>query len=50
MGLLRVSAEIEAAGMDVSKHGGAAYEGAAAAPGRAQSASTAPSAACSCFC
>merc|ERR1719181_475059 len=25
-GLLRVSAEIEAAGMDVSKHGGAAYE------------------------
>ena len=29
-GLLRVSAEIEAAGMDVSKHGGSAYEGAAA--------------------
>ena len=28
-GLLRVSAEIEAAGMDVSKHGGAAYEGGA---------------------
>ena len=27
-GLLRVSAEIEAAGMDVSKHGGSAYEGA----------------------
>jgi len=26
MGLLRVSAEVEAAGMDVSKHGGAAYE------------------------
>ena len=26
MGILRVSAEIEAAGMDVSKHGGAAYE------------------------
>ena len=26
MGVLRVSAEIEAAGMDVSKHGGAAYE------------------------
>jgi len=25
-GLLRVSAEVEAAGMDVSKHGGAAYE------------------------
>merc|ERR550537_26482 len=30
MGVLRVSAEIEAAGMDVSKHGGAAYEGSAA--------------------
>ena len=29
-GLLRVSAEIEAAGMDVSKHGGSAYETAAA--------------------
>jgi Amt family ammonium transporter len=29
LGLLRVSAEIEEAGMDVSKHGGAAYEGAA---------------------
>ena len=27
MGLLRVSAEVEAAGMDVSKHGGSAYEG-----------------------
>jgi len=26
LGLLRVSAEVEAAGMDVSKHGGAAYE------------------------
>jgi len=26
LGILRVSAEIEAAGMDVSKHGGAAYE------------------------
>jgi len=26
MGILRVSAEIEAAGMDVSKHGGSAYE------------------------
>merc|ERR1719502_1128320 len=26
VGLLRVSAEVEAAGMDVSKHGGAAYE------------------------
>ena len=25
LGLLRVSAEIEAAGMDVSKHGGNAY-------------------------
>jgi Amt family ammonium transporter len=25
-GMLRVSAEMEAAGMDVSKHGGAAYE------------------------
>ena len=30
-GLLRVSAEIEAAGMDVSKHGGAAYEASASA-------------------
>jgi Amt family ammonium transporter len=27
IGLLRVSAEVEAAGMDVSKHGGSAYEG-----------------------
>ena len=26
IGILRVSAEVEAAGMDVSKHGGAAYE------------------------
>ena len=26
LGILRVSAEVEAAGMDVSKHGGAAYE------------------------
>ena len=25
MGILRVSAEMEAAGMDVSKHGGVAY-------------------------
>ena len=30
LGMLRVSAEIEAAGMDVSKHGGSAYEGGAA--------------------
>ena len=27
VGLLRISAEMEAAGMDVSKHGGSAYEG-----------------------
>jgi Amt family ammonium transporter len=27
IGILRVSAEVEAAGMDVSKHGGSAYEG-----------------------
>ena len=26
LGILRVSAEVEAAGMDVSKHGGSAYE------------------------